>query len=155
LIALFSIVLPIFALVGAGTLARRFAILGPHAARELNQFVVYLALPALLFEIMAKARWSELDQPGFIGFSLSAAAFGAWTLTPATLSAIIMVCVLFAIALALVEAGGSAKASPFLIAGRVAVALARNPLVLSPILGVVEWSTRLLACRCSTAPNGF
>jgi hypothetical protein len=74
---------------------------------------------------------------GFIGFSLSAAAFGAWTLTPATLSAIITVCVLFAIALALVEAGGSAKASPFLIAGRVAVALARNPLALSPILGLV------------------
>lgn len=67
MIALFSIVLPIFALAGAGALARRFAILGPHSARELNQFVVYLALPALLFEIMAKARWSELDQPGFIG----------------------------------------------------------------------------------------
>ena len=38
--------------------------------------------------------------------------------TPATPSAIITVCILFAIALALVEAGGSAKASPFLIASR-------------------------------------
>ena len=178
--ALFSIVLPIFALIGAGALARHFAILGPDASRELNRFVVYLALPALLFEIMAKAKWVELDQPGFIGafglgcagifaltvmgrlvqgralpdasldglnaayanvgfigFSLSAAAFGAWTLTPATISSIITVCILFAIALALVEAGGPAKASPFEIARRVMIALVRNPLVLSPILGAI------------------
>ena len=33
---------------------------------ELNRFVVYLALPALLFQIMATTPWHTLDQPAFI-----------------------------------------------------------------------------------------
>lgn len=67
---LVTIVLPIFALIGAGWGARRLEWLGPTAARELNRFVVWLALPCLMFEIIAKAHWSELDRPAFI------AAFG-------------------------------------------------------------------------------
>lgn len=59
-------VLPIFALILVGWLARRLGALGPHATTELNRFVVWLALPALLFDVMAKANWSELWQPGFI-----------------------------------------------------------------------------------------
>jgi len=184
--ALFSIVLPIFALIGAGGLARRFDILGPQAARELNRFVVYLALPALLFQIMSKAKWSDLNQPGFsgafglgcafiflvtvivrlrrgraladasldglnaayanvgfIGFTLTSAAFGDWTLTPATISAIITVCILFAIALALIEAGGPTKAGPVGITLKVGRALIRNPLVLSPLMGTAFAATGL------------
>jgi len=64
------IVLPIFALIFAGYLSRKLNILGPNASTELNRFVIYLALPALLFDIMAKASWAQLDQVGFI------AAFG-------------------------------------------------------------------------------
>lgn len=64
------IVLPIFALIFAGWLCRRIGVLGPHATSELNRFVVYLALPALLFDIIAHARWADVWQPGFI------AAFG-------------------------------------------------------------------------------
>ncbi len=67
MVATFLIVLPIFGLILAGWLARWFSLLGPQATRELNQFVVYLALPALLFDIVAHARWEELWQPGFIG----------------------------------------------------------------------------------------
>jgi malonate transporter len=59
-------VLPIFALIFAGYLVRRLGILGPHATRELNRFVVYLALPALLFDIIAHAGWADIWQPGFI-----------------------------------------------------------------------------------------
>jgi len=65
-----TIVLPIFALILAGYLSRRLNVLGAGAATELNRFVIYLALPALLFDIMAKVSWAQLDQPGFI------AAFG-------------------------------------------------------------------------------
>lgn len=68
------IVLPIFALVLAGWLARRVGVLGPNATTELNRFVVYLALPALLFDITSHAHWSDLWQPGFI------AVFGISTL---------------------------------------------------------------------------
>ena len=61
-----TVVLPIFALIFAGWLARRIGVLGEHATTELNRFVVYLALPALLFDIIAKARWSDIWQPAFI-----------------------------------------------------------------------------------------
>src|SRR5471030_3097223 len=77
---LLRIILPVFALIVAGYACRKTNRLGPNASRELNRFVVYLALPALLFEIMAKARWAELDQPGFIGaFGLGCAGIFALT----------------------------------------------------------------------------
>ena len=62
----FLTVLPIFALVFAGWAARRGGALGPGAASEVNRFVVWLALPALLFDIMASAKPAEIWQPGFI-----------------------------------------------------------------------------------------
>lgn len=63
-------VLPIFGLILAGGVAGRARVLGPNAVEGLNGFVVWLALPALLFQTVAQARWAELWQPGFI------AAFG-------------------------------------------------------------------------------
>lgn len=71
---LFSVVLPVFALVGVGWLAKRAGFLGKTSAYELNQFVVYLGMPALLFQIMATAHWSDLNQPRFAGaFSVGCA----------------------------------------------------------------------------------
>lgn len=67
-----SIVLPIFALVLTGYVARRGGALGPNATREVNRLVVWLALPALLFDIMAKADPAAIWHPGFI----AAFAFG-------------------------------------------------------------------------------
>jgi predicted permease len=68
------IVLPIFALIFAGWFARRIEVLGPQASSELNRFVVYLSLPALLFDIVAHAQWTDIWRPGFIAaFGLSAA----------------------------------------------------------------------------------
>jgi predicted permease len=66
-------VLPIFALIFIGYACRRMEILGPNATTELNRFVVYLALPALLFDIVAHATRATFYQPGFIG------AFGLGT----------------------------------------------------------------------------
>jgi malonate transporter and related proteins len=75
------VVLPIFALILAGWLARRTGILGAHATTELNRFVVYLALPALLFDIIANAHWVDLWQPGFIAvFGLSSLLVFALTI---------------------------------------------------------------------------
>jgi malonate transporter len=70
MLSIFSIVAPIFALMASGYAARKIGVMGQPAVRELNRFVVYLALPALLFDVMAHATWSDLAQPGFI------AAFG-------------------------------------------------------------------------------
>lgn len=60
------IVLPVFALILTGWIARRSGALGETATREVNRLVVYLALPALLFDIVATAKPSDLWDPGFI-----------------------------------------------------------------------------------------
>lgn len=70
MLAIVSIVAPVFALIASGYLARRIGVIGLAAVSELNRFVVYLALPALLFDVMAHAKPDDLAQPGFI------AAFG-------------------------------------------------------------------------------
>ena len=62
----FLAVLPVFLLIGAGWMAGRRAWLGPTGSAELNRFVVWLGLPALLFTVMAEADWAKLWQPGFI-----------------------------------------------------------------------------------------
>ena len=58
-----AILLPIFALVLAGFVCRRRGIVGAAAATELNRLVVWLALAALLFEIMScirpRCRWQR------------------------------------------------------------------------------------------------
>jgi malonate transporter len=57
---------PLIALIGLGWLCRRRNVIGPSAARELTLFVVWLALPALLFDAIAEAKLSELWQPQFV-----------------------------------------------------------------------------------------
>lgn len=47
-------------------MCRRTNRLGPHASSELNRFVVWLALPALLFSVTANSSWERLWQPGFL-----------------------------------------------------------------------------------------
>jgi hypothetical protein len=176
----FFIVLPIFALILAGFLSRRLHILGPNATSELNRFVVYLALPALLFDIMAHTTWAALYQPrfiaaftlacfvtfaltiawrwrrgrhladvsidglnaayantGFIGFPLSLIVFGRGSLTLTTISAIVTVCLLFAVAIVLIEIGLQTESHPLHLLRKVGLSLIRNPLPVSPVLGAL------------------
>lgn len=67
MLSILLIILPVFALVFAGWFVRRIGVFGPQAATELNRFVVYLALPALLFDIVSGAKPAEIWQPEFIG----------------------------------------------------------------------------------------
>lgn len=72
MLSTFLTVSPVFGLVFAGWLTRRVSILGAAATAELNRFVVYLALPALLFDIVAHADWAAVWHPGFVAvFGLS------------------------------------------------------------------------------------
>ena len=57
---------PLLALILLGWFLRRRSLLGPAAARELTAFVVWLALPSLLFEAIAGASWQQLWQPRFV-----------------------------------------------------------------------------------------
>jgi len=65
--AVISAALPVFGLIFVGFLCARRAWLGPSALDALNRFVVYLALPAVLFQSMAQITWAELINPGFLG----------------------------------------------------------------------------------------
>ena len=173
-----TVVLPIFALIFAGWLARRTGVLGPHATTELNRFVVYLALPALLFDIIAHARWADVWQPGFvaafglgaglvfcatilvrlrrprhladaaidglnagyantgfIGFPLALVALGRDTLAPTLVATILTVCVLFAVAIVLIEVGLQTETRRTHLAVKIGRSLLRNPLLVAPVLG--------------------
>ncbi|MDX7952489.1 AEC family transporter [Lichenihabitans sp. Uapishka_5] len=174
------VVLPVFALIFAGWLVRRLGVLGPQATGELNRFVVYLALPALLFDITANAKLADLWQPGFIaafgfgcgatfaltlawrwrrprpladatldalnaayantgfvGFPLALAALGPTALPPTLIATILTVCVLFAVAIVLIEVGLQTEAHPARLAAKVARSLGRNPLLVAPVLGAL------------------
>ncbi|MFC2250939.1 AEC family transporter [Labrys portucalensis] len=174
------IVLPVFALILAGWLARRSNALGPHATREVNRLVVYLALPALLFDIMANADPARIWQPGFIlafalgcalifvlaltirlrqgchladaaidglnagyantgfmGFPLILAVVGQSGMAPTLVATIVTVCVLFAVAIVLIEASLQSQARRRDIARKTLLALIRNPLLVAPALGAV------------------
>lgn len=180
MLSVLLVVLPIFALILAGWVTRRIGVLGPNATFELNRFVVYLALPALLFDIIAKARWSEVWRPGFvaafgagaaivflltlvlrrrgsrpladatvdglnaayantgfIGFPLVAAVLDAGALAPTMIATILTACVLFAVALVLIEIDLQTERHPGRLAMTVARSLGRNPLLLAPLAGGV------------------
>ncbi len=171
------VVLPIFALILAGVVCRRLGVLGPTSLVELNRYVVYLGLPALLFDIMAETSWDQLYQPGFIaafglgcaivqalvvagrlrgrhladasidglngayantgymGFPLGLLVFGPASLPSVTIASIITICLVFAVAIVLIEAGLQAERHPLRLGAKVAKALIRNPLLVSPLLG--------------------
>lgn len=80
MLATLAVVLPVFGLILLGGLARWRGVLGPHAVSELNRFVVWLALPAMLFQVMAHASLVTLWQPGFVlAFGLGSFALFAAT----------------------------------------------------------------------------
>jgi len=186
MLSILLVVLPIFALTFVGWLTRRVGIFGPQSTTELNRFVVYLALPALLFDIVAKANLAQIWQPGFVavfaigtfvffvltvavscllgrgigngailglnssysntaflGFPLLLATLGPASQTLTLIATINTVCVLFALAIVLIEFGNQKGGNPAVIVLRVAQALFRNPLVLAPLAGAIVMASGL------------
>jgi len=180
LLATFQTLLPVFALILAGFACRRRGLMGPTAATELNRFVVWLALPALLFDAMAHATPAEMIQPafigafglasaivfvavlmlrlrgrrhladasidaiaaaypntGYIGYPLGLIVFGAASLAPTTIATILIVCVLFSLAVVLIEVSLQTEQRHGKLAWKVFSSLLRNPLVISPLAGLL------------------
>jgi len=180
------IVLPIFALILTGYVARKGGALGPNATREVNRLVVWLALPALLFDIMAKAKWGQIWQPGlivafgggcvvvfgltiwlrmrqgvhladaaidglnssyantgFVGFPLVLAVAGQSGMAATLIATIITVCVLFALAIILIESSLQSEAGAGRIIAKTGMGLAKNPLLVAPAAGAVYMATGL------------
>lgn len=75
-VVVLSVALPVFGLILLGAVAGRIGFLGSHATGVLNLFVVYLALPAVLIQSMARIRPSALTSPGLL------LAFGLGILIP-------------------------------------------------------------------------
>ncbi len=73
-------VLPLFATILAGAGLARWRRLGDAAVGALNTYVVWLALPALLFDFVAQADWASLDQPAF-AIVFGGSAFGIFALS--------------------------------------------------------------------------
>ncbi len=70
--AIVNAVLPLFALILLGYVSAQRRLLGAAAVESLNTFVVWMALPALLFQAMAQIELDELRQPGyFLAFTLA------------------------------------------------------------------------------------
>ncbi len=204
--AVLNAALPIFALILAGFVCARRGVLGAGATDSLNRFVVWLALPALLFQAMAQITRAEIDHPaflaaygggmaatfagsfaldrrrglrladraiegldaayantGFMGIPLCLAALGPASLPPAIIATLLTACVLFAAAIVLIETDlqrpddarpgpGPGVAPPpaaphrprpglLRVLGKVAGSLARNPLLVAPVLGLAFAAT--------------
>ncbi|PEQ11998.1 transporter [Novosphingobium sp. PC22D] len=178
MLSTFLLVLPVFGIILAGWLARTIGVLGPAATSEINRFVVYLALPALLFDVVASADIEAIWQPGFIGaFGLASfavyagtvflrrrvsvpladaavdglaagyantayiglplllAVFGDAGLAPTLIASILTICLIFAVAIIVIEVGLQHGDHPGAIARTVIMRVMRNPIVLAPLFG--------------------
>lgn len=184
MLSVINVLLPIFGLIFAGWLCRRTHRLGPGAASELNRFVVWLALPALLFRMTSNAESGELWHPGFvlvfslsmllpfigtllwrrragesladaslaalcagyansgyIGLPLCLLVLGDAGMAPVLISSLLVVCGLFGLALVCIEMARHADLGLHHALGKVLWSLARNPLVLAPVLGALWGQT--------------
>lgn len=72
---------------------------------------------------------------GYIGIPLCVMVLGQNGLEPALIASLLVVCVLFSTALVCIEIGLQSEARVHRIVLKVLIALAKNPLVVSPILG--------------------
>ncbi len=72
---------------------------------------------------------------GYIGIPLCVMVLGGNGLEPALIASLLVVCVLFGLALVCIEIGLQSEAQVHRIVFKVLLALAKNPLVISPILG--------------------
>jgi len=67
----FLSILPVFAIILIGYLAAWWGVVPASANRDLNRFVVWIALPALMFHIVATTDWGHLWDGDFVIASLA------------------------------------------------------------------------------------
>ncbi len=70
--SIISITLPFFALIACGYLAGRLGLLGDEGIKGLNAFVLYFALPCLIFSSLASKPLVDIVNPTFMGAYLTA-----------------------------------------------------------------------------------
>src|SRR3546814_7032169 len=65
------VILPVFLIILAGYVSRKTGLLGETASSELNRFFVWLALPCLMFEVVASTDWPAVWHTCFVIVSLA------------------------------------------------------------------------------------
>lgn len=185
--AVVNVAFPVFAIILAGVVAGRVGLLGSAASQALNSFVYWIALPPLLFLVMAKAPVQEtlhlpflgaflggtfavwllgsligralygtslaeatllgmsasFSNTGYMGIPLFLAAFGQPGLAPAGLATVAVSLVSVGVAVVVLEVSARRGIGLRRAMAGAAAALARNPLVVSPLLGI-GWSVLAL-----------
>lgn len=180
-----NIVLPVFAIVGAGYLCGLRKLLGDDSSRALNSFVYWVALPALLFRALATVDIAQLYEPdfligftgalvalwliailgarflfgrslaeaalhgmngvygnsGYMGIPLAITAWGEAAAVPAIVISVINTAFVVGCAIALIEADGRSGASPGRVVLNIVAAMARNPMLVAPVLGLAWAAT--------------
>lgn len=180
---LLNVVLPVFAIILAGYLCGRKRLLGEGASPALNQFVYWVALPALLFRAMAKVDmavlmnadfWSAYvggqaltmligvlagcwlfrnslaegamngmntiyGNTGYLGLPLALSAFGEAAAVPTIITVVVNSALVVGLTSILIEVALNKAASPLQLIRHVARALAKNPMLIAPLLGIL-WS---------------
>ncbi|WP_462381824.1 AEC family transporter [Pseudomonas sp. Marseille-QA0892] len=192
MLAVFNVAFPVFSLIFIGFFCRRREILGANASTELNRFVIYLALPALLFDAMARlpvdhafdigyivaflvgmacvfgvtlmvrlrqkapfidatidALGAAYPNAGYMGVPLCLLMFGDASMPPVVIAMLLTACLLFAIAIVMIEMARQAEGHLGRTLLKVARALLRNPIMVAPLLGLLVSATGL------TVPSGI
>ena len=67
MLAIIGLIFPFFALIGLGFGTGRIVKRPLEGLAWLNVFIVYLALPALFFQLLSKTPVEQLANPGFVG----------------------------------------------------------------------------------------
>ncbi|MDF0545982.1 AEC family transporter [Sphingobium sp. H39-3-25] len=63
-------ILPVFLIIATGFGAGKVGILGQGAGRTLSRFVIWIALPCLMFDVVATTDWHRLWNAGFVAASV-------------------------------------------------------------------------------------
>lgn len=64
------IILPVFLIILAGFIARKAGVVDDRATQGVNRFVIWIALPALMFDVVATTDWKAVWNPGFVAVSM-------------------------------------------------------------------------------------
>lgn len=109
--------------------------LGGVAAAFAVALVAHRGKSTPLTDVSIEALSNSYANVGFMGIPLCLVLFGPQSLAPAVVATLITACVLFGVSIALIEADQHPGQDLARTAIKVGGALARNPLLVSPVLG--------------------
>ncbi|WP_164847409.1 AEC family transporter [Sphingobium algorifonticola] len=177
-------ILPVFLIVLSGFGASKVGIIGSDAASLLNRFVIWIALPCLLFDVVGTTDWNQMWHPGFaiaslggsfavfalglvvgkmrglrlgdvaidgmnasysnavfIGLPMLTLALGPAARPHVVVAGTVTLTALFAAGVMLIEADRAQGNGMARAAWRILTGMARNPVIVSPLAGLLWWLT--------------